>query len=163
MNQTKFLNTEELREFKALLKKYQKSDSRNVTMLELALSTGARASEVLNIRFTDLNPNNQTVFIRGLKGSRDREMPVKPELFDRLLTHVPFGISYQRMSQVWDLYKPGFKKLHSLRHTFAIELFKATRDLRLVQLALGHKSITNTMVYSEYLYSREEMKRCLIF
>ena len=37
---------------------------------------------------------------------------------------------------------------HSLRHTFATELYRRTRDLGLVQAALGHASITSTMVYA---------------
>jgi integrase len=73
-----------------------------------------------------------------------------------------FPISYQRLYQIWDHWKPCKKKLHSLRHTFAIELYRRTRDLRLVQMALGHKSINNTMVYADYIYTQEELKKLLI-
>jgi site-specific recombinase XerC len=37
---------------------------------------------------------------------------------------------------------------HSLRHTFATELYRRTRDVALVQAALGHASIASTMVYA---------------
>jgi integrase/recombinase XerD len=37
---------------------------------------------------------------------------------------------------------------HTLRHTFATELYKHTKDLALVQKALGHASISTTMIYT---------------
>lgn len=36
---------------------------------------------------------------------------------------------------------------HSLRHTFAIRLYKRTKDIRIVQWALGHSSINSTLIY----------------
>jgi site-specific recombinase XerD len=38
--------------------------------------------------------------------------------------------------------------VHSLRHTFAMNLYRKTGDLRLVQTALGHKRITTTEIYA---------------
>jgi site-specific recombinase XerC len=37
---------------------------------------------------------------------------------------------------------------HRARHTFGTRLLEATGDLRLVQEALGHKTITSTQVYT---------------
>jgi site-specific recombinase XerC len=37
---------------------------------------------------------------------------------------------------------------HDLRHSFAIRLYKRTRDLLLVQQALRHRSIASTTVYA---------------
>ena len=38
--------------------------------------------------------------------------------------------------------------VHALRHTFATRLYAQTRDLRLVQQALGHRSVTSTEIYT---------------
>jgi integrase/recombinase XerC len=54
------------------------------------------------------------------------------------------------------------KKLHGLRHTFAIRLYKKTKDIRLVQVALGHRNITNTMVYADYAYSQQELRKLIL-
>jgi integrase/recombinase XerC len=54
------------------------------------------------------------------------------------------------------------KKFHSLRHTFAIELYQKTKDLRLVQVALGHRNITNTMIYADYVYSQQELRKLIL-
>ena len=38
--------------------------------------------------------------------------------------------------------------VHSLRHTVAMNLYRESGDLRLVQTALGHKHITTTEIYA---------------
>lgn len=37
---------------------------------------------------------------------------------------------------------------HMLRHTYATELYRETKDIRLVQKALGHASLATTMIYT---------------
>jgi integrase len=125
--------------------------------------------ELLNLSKSDLNLHDQTIFIRGIKGSNDREIPLPPKFFDRLNRFVAnqpnekiFNISYNRLRQIWEMYRPVHKKLHSLRHTFAIRLYKKTKDIRLVQVALGHRNITNTMIYADYVYSQQELRRLIL-
>ena len=37
------------------------------------------------------------------------------------------------------------------------------RDVgRLVQVALGHRNITNTMIYADYVYSQQELKKLIL-
>lgn len=175
LNKNKYLLDPEADRLEYLLKSHLKSDCRNAVLLLLALHTGARARELLNLRFEDLNPYDETVFLHGVKGSNDREIPLHPWLFKevyrlkdvssaKIKRHPDrvFPISYQRLRQVWGLYRPVPKKFHSLRHTFAIRLFKKTKDLRLVQVALGHRNITNTMIYADYIYSQQELKKLIL-
>lgn len=138
-------------------------------MIWTALRTGARAQELLNLQKADLNAYDESVFIRGLKGSNDREIPLPSELFKRLQSYAEsqpgaalFPISYHRLYQIWELYRPIPKKFHALRHTFAIELYQKTKDLRLVQVALGHRNITNTMIYADYVYSQQELRKLIL-
>lgn len=161
----KYLDDSELEH----LNKITQDQSRDSLLIRLALATGARASELLNIRKVDLNSKTKTVFIRGLKNSRDRETPIDPKLFELLqlysYTHGEerlFPITYQRLVQVWNHYKPSpDKTFHCLRHSFAVRLYRRHRDIKLVQLALGHRNIQNTMVYVDFVYSIEEMRRLL--
>ena len=50
---------------------------------------------------------------------------------------------------------------HTLRHTFATELYRMTGDLRKVQKTLGHSSIQTTMIYTHLVDEELEndMKR----
>lgn len=171
LNKSKYLVENELIELNRILGLFREKDLRNTLLIEVALNTGARATELLNITWSDLDDYENTVFIRGLKGSNDREIPLKKTLYNNLKKlknpsdkpeHSVFKISYPRLVQIWNQYKPVNKKFHSLRHTFALGLYKKTRDLRLVQVALGHRNIQNTIVYAEYVYSTQELKRLIL-
>ena len=168
LNKSKYLLKSEEEELRRILKLFEEKDRRDTALIELALSTGARATEVLSLTGDDLEPENQTVFIKGIKGSNDREIPIKSRLFSRVnsLKTAPneplFKISYPRLVQIWLSYRPCSKKFHSLRHTFALNLYKKTKDIRLVQVALGHRSIQNTMIYADYVYTTNELKRLIL-
>ncbi len=170
LNKNKYLIEPEVDRLERILDADAKLEVRDVLLLQLALKTGARATEILGLRQVDLNSYDQTVFIRGIKGSSDRELPIRKDIFERLLTYASvlprdqdlFPIGYHRLRQIWDWYRPVPKKFHSLRHTFAIRLYRKTKDLRLVQVALGHRNITNTMIYADYVYSQSELKKLIL-
>lgn len=172
INKNKYLLEPEVLRLESLLEKSALENNRDTLLLWLGLKTGARATELLQLRRNDLNSYDKTVFIRGIKGSNDRELPLNRWLFDRLYSYsesLPggssgdlFPIGYHRFRQIWDWYRPAPKKLHALRHTFAIRLYQKTKDLRLVQVALGHRNITNTMVYADYVYSQQELRKLIL-
>jgi integrase len=169
LNKNKYLLPPEVERLETILKSYLDKDERDCLLLTLALKTGGRAQELLNLRKVDLNAYDETIFIRGIKGSNDREIPLKSDLFNRLNrfaqkqeTEQVFNISYNRLRQIWEHYRPVHKKLHALRHTFAIRLYQKTKDLRLVQVALGHRNITNTMIYADYVYSQQELRKLIL-
>jgi integrase len=169
LNKNKYLLPDELGHLEKVLSQSLDSDTRNALVLLLALKTGGRAQEILNLKKSSLNPFEETVLIQGLKGSNDREIPLPSPLFKRLMNYAKgleqeelFSISYNRFRQIWDLYRPAPKKLHSLRHTFAIQLYKKTKDIRLVQVALGHRNVMNTMIYADYVYSQTELRKLIL-
>lgn len=142
---------------------------RDGTMIEFLLRTGIRGSELLMIRPMDLYPDRQAVYCRALKGSNSREIPIGGNLFQRIVYFAKgkkkdapiFDIEHRTLQGVWyDLRPEGCdKKLHSLRHTFAIKIYKETKDILLLKRALGHSSINSTLVYSEHLYEHEEFDK----
>lgn len=169
LNKSKYLLKPELDRLNSIIHDYIDRSPRDCLLLSLALRTGARAQELLNIEKRDLNTYDQSILIHGIKGSNDREIPLHPQFFSKLFyfserqdgAHL-FDISYPRLVQIWNFYRPTNKKFHSLRHTFAIELYRKTKDIRLVQVALGHRNITNTMIYADYVYSQQELRRLIL-
>jgi integrase/recombinase XerC len=164
LNKNKFLNTNESKHLKSLIK----DSSRDALLIGLALRTGARAQELLNIQKSDLDVDGKSVLIRGIKNSDDRLIPLEKTFFKKLLEYSKtiegetlFPISYDRLVDIWNHYRPTKKKFHSLRHTFAIELYRATKDILLVKAAMGHRSLLNTMIYCDYINQTERLKDVL--
>jgi integrase len=169
LNKNKYLLPNELDRLEEILAKYIDSSPRDCLALTLALKTGGRAQEILNLKKSSLNTYEESVLIIGLKGSNDREIPLHSKIFKKLLTYsneLPgedlFPITYNRFRQIWEHYRPVPKKLHALRHTFAIQLYKKTKDIRLVQVALGHRNVMNTMIYADYVYSQTELRKLIL-
>ncbi len=173
LNKNKYLLSPEKERLEQILSQFSKKNLRDCLLLQLALKTGARAQELLNVERSDINTFDKSLYIRGIKGSNDRELPLSADLFELFMrylnfneitapTQKVFNISYNRYRQIWEMYRPTHKKLHSLRHTFAIELYKKTKDIRLVQFALGHRNITNTMIYADYVYSQQELRKLIL-
>ena len=167
LNRHKFLSEAEVEHLEGVLKRtLATEDERDALCLLLALRTGARAQEILNFKRADYSNENGTFFIKGIKGSNDREIPL-PDWLQRSVERylrktsgdVLFDFGYHRLRQIWLFYRPVPKKFHSLRHTFAIMTYIKNRDVRLLQVALGHRSIINTLIYVDYVYSLSELKR----
>ena len=142
---------------------------RNAIMLELLYKTGMRSSEMLLLRPMDLYTETQSIQVATVKGGKDREIPIQPELF-RLIEGLAVGtesdkkiftIGHRNLLDVWGKFRPVKKKLHSLRHTYAYNLYKRSKDLLLCKRALGHRSINSTMVYQEEYYQQEDLMRLL--
>lgn len=168
----KILTFEELDQLERLCRKNLSSRSRrDALMILIAIKTGGRASEILNIRRTHFSKSAKTILLLGLKGSNDREIPI-PEFLVREIENYCkhkqigfndrlFNITYDRLYQIWDLYRPAKKKFHSLRHSFALMIYEKTRDIKLVQICLGHRSIINTMVYLDFFYTQSVLRKIL--
>lgn len=168
LHQGKFLTDDEYERLEKLLLRQKGAGIvvRDSLLLMVAMRTGARAGELLALKKQDFDYTSKTILIRGSKGSDDREIPLPHWLcrylnsyMSDLVSDALWPISYERLIQIWYFYRPAKKKFHSLRHTFAIKIYKQTRDLRLVQTALGHRSINNTMIYLDYVHRASELKR----
>lgn len=165
LNSQKFLSEKEYAHLRGLV---FKKTTRSAVILKIGMYTGARAQEILNIKKNDFNSAEKTILIRGLKGSNDREIPIPNRIFGQLYRYSLnqkseriFPFTYTILNRVWLRYRPCNKSFHSLRHTFAMRIFSSTKDIKLVQTALGHRSINNTMIYVDFVYSRRELKRLL--
>lgn len=166
LTKAKYLLDDEYRRLEDITTRFMATNERDCLLLKLAMATGARASEILAVRKCDLVDNS--VYIRGLKGSNDRELPLKRPLYQKLQRYASkvdgellFPIGYRHFCHIWHTYRPAKKKLHSIRHTFALRIFKRTKNIHLVKTALGHKSLLNTQIYMDYVYSQTELRRAI--
>lgn len=141
-------------------------------LIELLYSTGCRATEVCNIKVSDLNLERGTVRLFG-KGRKERTsflnakaiVAIKKYLESRdydsewLFSHTrsPHGKSaYHAVSHTISLINKRVKnkvslKLHPhlFRHTTATIAANNGMPIQEVQLLLGHASINTTMLYAK--------------
>ena len=164
----KFLSAEEDRYLQWTITHYK---NKNTLMLHLLRKYGMRAGELVRIRKKDLHPENKTIFIKALKGGKDREFPLSPEDFENLMEiakQLPsdemmlFPITTNWLRRIWYQYRLGKKPLHALRHTAAIHIYKQTKDIQMVKQILGHRSLMTTLIYQEFCYQQEEFKKVFL-
>ena len=136
-------------------------------MLMTAYATGLRVSEVCNLRVTDIDSERMLIRVEMGKGSRDRYVMLSSRLLDELR-------KYWRAARPSGYLFPGSapnthtsaasvqaacrravraagltKKVtpHQMRHAFATHLLEAGRDVRSIQILLGHRGIQTTARY----------------
>lgn len=145
---------------------------RDVAMLELLYASGLRASELCNLRLTDLNTSVGVVRVWG-KGSKERVVPVGRaalEAIDRYLNETRPTLVRQPIDtlflsvrgrplervRLWQIVETHARRCgilqhvspHTLRHCFATHLLGGGADLRVVQELLGHADVGTTQVYT---------------
>ncbi|MGD9246068.1 MAG: tyrosine-type recombinase/integrase, partial [Desulfobacterales bacterium] len=155
---------------------------RNAAMIELLYAAGLRVSELVNLKFLDVNL--EACFVRVLgKGSKERVVPIgvcaKEKIHDYINTARPLLLKERTSPYLfvaragkpmtrqgfWKLLKQyaqqaGIKKKitpHSLRHSFASHLIEGGADLRAVQVMLGHVDISTTQIYTHI--AREHLRQ----
>ena len=144
---------------------------RDQLIVELGLGTGLRVSEQANLMVRDLflKKGQNALHVRNGKGGKDRIVQFNSNLKRMVLDYLDYRISdspylfySKRGSQmtrfgIGQVFKqwarraalPSYFSIHSLRHTYATNLYKASGyNLRLVQQQLGHSNISTTSVYS---------------
>lgn len=153
--------------------------SRDRAMLEVLYATGLRVSELVTLRYEQVNLNQGVIRVLG-KGDRERLIPLGDEAV-RWLTDFVQGardeILLERQTDYlfptrrgdrmtrqafWHIIKRYARKAgiakglspHTLRHAFATHLLNHGADLRVVQILLGHSDLSTTQIYTHVASER---------
>jgi len=168
LTQNKFLDDAERQLLERKIKTFMDRDHDRYLPVLVAMRTGARRSEVQLLKASSINWASKTITIMPTKKSKSRELPLDEPTLEALKSYIQrahlesgdllFDLNHSHFNRIWKEIKPCKKSFHSLRHTFAINVFRKTKDIQKVMKALGHRSILSTMVYADYAYTTEEMK-----
>lgn len=153
--------------------------ARDAAMLELMYASGLRVSELVRLRFDELNLEHGIVRLVG-KGGRERLVPMgepardalqdylrsaRAELLDAKTSDFVFitarGTAMTRQN-FWYLLRRYAAEAgvathlspHSLRHAFATHLMEHGADLRVIQTLLGHRDLSTTQIYTHVARAR---------
>lgn len=151
---------------------------RNRLLLRLMLDTGLRLVEATALEWGHVDLVTARLLVRRGKGAKDRVLWLGDNLVDALAlwhqrqmttcrmvpTHVFTTLKGTRLQHryVQEMVRryagrAGIAKRitpHVLRHTFATDLYRETRKIRLVQKVLGHADLSTTTIYT-HVYDEE--------
>jgi integrase/recombinase XerD len=154
---------------------------RDRAMLEVLYATGLRVTELVSLELLNVSLQQGIVRVMG-KGSRERLVPLgeeaigwleqylleaRPQLLRGRTSSALFvtqrGAAMTRQA-FWYLIKRYAREAgivshlspHTLRHAFATHLLNHGADLRVVQMLLGHSSLSTTQIYTHV--ARERLK-----
>ena len=139
---------------------------RDRLIVELFHYTGIRRAELLNIRVCEIDFDRKQILING-KGNKQRYVPFNEKLHRMLKEYIGrHGISRnlirikeRRIDCIFEEIsrKVGFRvHPHMLRHAYASELYRKTKDVLLIKKLLGHSNIATTSRYLESLSALDD-------
>lgn len=142
-------------------------------VLSLLYSTGLRISELLNLKWEDIDRSRMIITVVQGKGAKDRQVMLPPSLVPLLekywkeykskvyVLNGQFDLKYSETSVSSILkqlaQKAGIKKRiypHLLRHCSFTHMVEAGTDINLVQRLAGHKSVKTTGIYLHISHNR---------
>ena len=145
-------------------------------LIELLYSTGLRLSECINLRYSDLDLNEDIGWVRMGKGSKDRIFIISEMFREDLLDYKEtkggkdefiFSVNGRKMSPrgIQHAIKTAVERtninkeihVHTFRHSFATHLLENGVDIRKIQKLLGHTNLQTTQIYTQV--SSEEIKK----
>ena len=142
---------------------------RNHAIFSTFIFAGLRKQELLNLKYTDIDLENLTLFIRQGKGNKDRIIPISytlaqslkryreerkrlnktnPSFFSSL--HGNIGFTNNGLKKLVERVREtsGIKfTVHKLRHTFATLMLEGGVDIYSLSKMMGHSDIRTTTIY----------------
>ena len=139
---------------------------RDKLIIELFYVTGIRLSELINIKISDLNFDNNLVKVLG-KRNKERLIPLSTRIVKELqffiekykidnylftnlggtkvYTKLVYRIVNKYIGKISSINK---KSPHILRHTFATHMLNNGADINAIKELLGHANLSATQVYT---------------
>ncbi len=141
-----------------------------ILVLKLIYLSGLRISEALNLKWSDINHQDNSIYVYG-KGSKERKVFIIKDFLDHLKNldkenQFIFMLNKKKISArsvnkfLENCYNESIIKdklsSHVFRHSFATTMLENNADIRHIQKLLGHSSISTTEIYTKVAKSMKK-------
>ena len=135
-------------------------------IIQVGYSAGLRISEIINLKWSDIDFDRNIIHLKRAKGKKDRIVMLSQKVKESLLT-----LNERKQGFVFITNRNGkytqrtiqkiienaakkagiIKKVtpHTLRHSFATHLLENGTDIRYIKDLLGHSNISTTLIYTK--------------
>ena len=156
--------------FEDLRKSKQTNSRLYILILKLIYLSGLRISEALNLKWSDINHQDNSIYVYG-KGSKERKVFIINDYLAQLKNleknnQYIFTINKKKISTrsvnkfLQNCYDNSLIKnklsSHIFRHSFATTMLENNADIRHIQKLLGHSSISTTEIYTKVAKSMKK-------
>ena len=156
--------------FEDLKKSKQTNAGLYILILKLIYLSGLRISEALNLKWSDINHQDNSIYVYG-KGLKERKVFIINDYLVQLKNleknnQFVFTINKKKISTrsvnkfLQNCYDNSLIKnklsSHIFRHSFATTMLENNADIRHIQKLLGHSSITTTEIYTKVAKSMKK-------
>ena len=134
-------------------------------MIMLGYGCGLRVSEIVSIKWSDVDFTRNVLHIKNAKGKKDRVVMLSPKI-KKILRSIDDNNEYILTTQRKTKYSTrsvqeivsklanlaGIRKKvspHTLRHSFATHLLEQGIDIHYIKELLGHASVSTTQIYTK--------------
>ena len=141
-----------------------------ILVLKLIYLSGLRISEALNLKWSDINHQDNSIYVYG-KGSKERKVFIIKDFLDHLKildkkNQFVFTLNNKKISArsvnkfLENCYNDSIIEYklstHIFRHSFATTMLENNADIRHIQKLLGHSSISTTEIYTKVAKSMKK-------
>ena len=156
--------------FEDFKKSKQTNSGLYILILKLIYLSGLRISEALNLKWSDINHQDNSIYVYG-KGSKERKAFIINDYLIQLKNleknhQYVFTINKKKISTrsvnkfLQNCYDNSLIKnklsSHIFRHSFATTMLENNADIRHIQKLLGHSSISTTEIYTKVAKSMKK-------
>jgi len=144
-------------------------------MVIMAINTGMRQGELVNLKFEDIDLRNQIISVRNTKTGKDRHIPMTKRVYEVLRIRkenqgdTEYLFPKCKGKRPWNVRSAFVRacskanlqglRFHDLRHTFNTYLLTHGTDVATLQRLTGHSDLRMLMRYSHP--STEDTRRAI--
>jgi len=134
-------------------------------IIQIGYASGLRVSEVVNLKWKDIDFDRGLIHIKQSKGKKDRIVMLAEKVKETLETLENSGGWLFKTNRNKKYTKRTIQKIlenagkkaniqkkvtpHTLRHSFATHLLEKGTDIRYIKDLLGHSNISTTLIYTK--------------